>query len=384
MLLSNIYENNESNFPNDSWNNSRTSNRNVNEFGHKSISSKQQKKHNIETMHHLLNDCTDYSLAQIEPSNKFTGGTWINYLDFKKYFSHILFIYDPRKFKNVLNLDNNWIYNYDCFEVNHDYSIIYLSHDNYFEQYNQDRNFQSSTLLIFEPNNGENEKSNEVDYYINLDLVESSSGRKINETITLSNFYSITNLENLDIHKSYFLIMKSNLCPFGFNLKIISDFNIDNINYNTYLKKFGNYRFQKFTLEYSIIEKNKNYLLAKFSLKITINSKFKIIINHSDKMLKNYIEIFLIYGKASHKKRKIAFNNLDILTIDPLSDDMHYFVFLINPPYNIKEGSIDIEFVYSTENFVLEPIYYIEPYKITDSFSINKYGVIFKEIITVI
>jgi hypothetical protein len=219
---------------------------------------------------------------------------------------------------------------------------------------------------------------------VNFDIIDSSTGKTFQETIHLSNFYSNIYLENLAKNKNYFLVLKSYLCPFGFNLKIMSDFNMDLINYNTYLKKFANYQIKKFVMEHLNIEKNKNYILAKFSLKVSERTRFKILINHTDSVAKNYIEIFLLYGKTCYKKRKIAFNNLEISTVEPLENDIYYFVFIINPPYNIKEDSFEIEFVHNNEKLVLETLEYMEPYRLFDRISINKYGVIFKEQITVI
>lgn len=334
-------------------------------------------------MHQLLGDNTDYSLTNKEPTTKFQGGTWVNFNDFKKYFNSCLYFYNEKKFRNILNLDNNWVYNYDCYEFNYDFSIVYLHTDNSDHKFIQDEKFQYSTLIVFEPNNGETERPIDVTYYINFDLIDSSTGKTVQDTIHLNNFFSNIYLENLAKNKNYFMVLKSYLCPFGFNLKIMSDFNLEYINYNKYLKKFANYQSQKFTLEHLNIEKNKNYLLAKFSLKLSERTRFKILVNHSDSLAKDYIEVYLLYGKFSYKKRRIGFNNMEIFTVEPIEDDLHYFVFLINPPYNIKEDSFEIEFIHNTENFKLETLEYIEPYKLFDRISFNKYGVIFKEQITV-
>jgi len=342
-----------------------------------------RKKPIFETMHQLVNDNTDYSLPYKEPSSKFPGGTWVNYSDFKKFFNSCLFFYNPKKFRNILNLDNNWIYNHDCYEFNYDFSIIYLYIDNSLKHIIEDERIEFSTMIVFEANNGLTDTSIDVTYYVNFDLVDSSTGKPVQETIHLNNFYSNVYLENMDKKKKYFLVLKSFLCPFGFNMKLMSDFNMDNINFNSYLKKFGNFHSKKFNLEHMVIEKNKNYLLVKFSLKVTETTRFKIIISHPDSLSKNYIEIFLLYGKSSYKIRKIAFNNQEVFTLEPIPNDLHYFVFLINPPYNIRENSMEIEFLHTSENFILETLEYIEPYKLEDRFVMNKYGILFKEQVTV-
>lgn len=385
ILLSNIEENVESHYNNESHSNSPNSRNNASElYFNKSSSKKKKNQPNIETMHQLLGDHTDYSLSHKEPVSNFSGGSWINYNDFKKYFNSCLFFYDEKKFRNVLNLDNNWIYNYDCYEFNYDFSIIYLHTDNSIQQLINDENYHFSTLIVFEPNNGITGRPIDTTYYINFDVIDSSTGKTVQDTIHLNNFYSNIYLENLAKNKNYFLVVKSYLCPFGFNLKIMSDFNMDFINYNNYLRKFANYQSQKFNLEHLNIEKNKNYLLAKFSLGVFERTRFKILINHTDSLAKNCIEIFLLYGKSCFKTRKIGFNNLEIFTIDPIEDDLHYFVFLINPPYNIEKNNFEIEFMYNIDKFKLETLEYIEPYRIIDKITVNKYGVIFKEQITVI
>jgi len=353
---------------------------------HNNASHRQRKKPQqiVETMHQLLNDKTDYSGEHKEPVANFPGGDWLNYNEFKKYFNSCLFFYNEKKFRNILNLDNNWFYQYDCYEFNFDFSIIYLYTDNTLQQFIQDENFLFSTLIVFEPNNGDTERAIDVTYYINFDLIDSSTGKAVQESINLSSFYSNIYLENLSKNQNYFLVLKSYLCPFGFNLKIMSDFNMDVINYNAYLKKFANYQSQKFTLEHLNIEKNSNYLLAKFSLKVHEKTRFKILIDYSDKLAKNYIEINLLYGKNSYRKRKIGFNSLEIFSVEPIEDDLHYFTFMINAPFNIKEDHFNIEFIHNTDKFLLETLEYIEPYKLNDKICFNKYGVIFKEQITVL
>lgn len=387
ILLSPVEENLESHYNYNNHNsrsNSPTSQNNASElYFNKSPSKRKKTQQSHETMHQLLGDKTDYSVANKDPITKFPGGVWVFYNDFKKFFNTSLFFYNEKKFRNILNLDNNWFYQYDCYEFNFDFSIVYFYTDNSLQQLIEDKKFQFSTLIVFEPNNGDTEKQIDVNYYINFDLIDSSSGKNVQDTIHLSNFYSNIYLENLAKNKNYFLVLKSYLCPFGFNLKIMSDFNMDPINYNAYLKKFANYHFQKFILEHLNIEKNKNYLLAKFSLKVFERTRFKVLIEHSDTLAKNNIEIYLLYGKKSYRKRMIGFNNMEIFTIEPIEDDLHYFVFMINAPFNIKEDNFSVEFLHNTEKFELETLEYIEPYKLCDKIFANKYGVIFKEQITV-
>lgn len=345
-----------------------------------------KKKINSETMHTLLNDYTDYSTQALEPiMNSKGSGVWLNYPEFKKYFNSCVFFFNPKMFKNILNLDNNWNYNYDCYEFNYNFSIIYLHLDDADIPNHFFKNNLSSLFIVFEPNDSNCENTLEIDYYADFDLVDSSTGKIIREKIHLTNFYSNIFIEEMDCRKSYFLILKSFMTPFGFNLTLFSDHNMEYMNYDTYIKNFANFVSQKFNMDYLLIEKNKNYLLGKFSIKSCEQVKFKINIGIDDSLAKNYIEIYLIYGKNSSKIKKITFNSLTLFSIEPLANnEPYYLVIVINPPFNIKEGSFILEFFYDKQNVEIQLIEYMEPYKIFEKFMPNKYGVLFKETITVI
>ena len=347
---------------------------------------KKKKNTSYENIHDLLNDKTQYLDTAKEPLSKYTGGQWLNYLDFKKFFNTCIFFYNPKKFKNILILDNNWIYNLDCYEIKQDFSVMYLTYDNINTKSPNAsyavNNTKSSLMLIFEPNNGKSENPIEINFYLNFDLIESSTGIKIQENIKFDEFFSVFYLNNLENDKNYFLMLKSFICPFGFNFTILSDHNVDCMSFNLYMKKFCKYDSQKFELEHKVIEKNKNLLLAKFSLKIEENTRMKVNIYHPDKLLMNYFDVFLVFGL--NNKKKIFFNNSEFFSIDPLKEeDLYYMIILANPPFIMNENNFTVEFLYNVENIKIENIEFIEPFKLHDRFSMNKYGIIFKENVTV-
>lgn len=335
-----------------------------------------------ETMHNLLEIKTDYNKSTIkEPLAKFQGnGTWMNLYELKNIFNNYLIFYDPNNFRNNLNINNNWIYNYNSYEFNFDYAIIYLNNKNNIE------NNETLTMIIFEPNSGIKEICNELNYYISIDIVEAETA-KLKENLKLTNFFGNYLLENLDKEKNYFLIIRSFLTPFGFNLNIFSDFNnIEYMNYNNYLEKIGNFSSNKFSIEHFNIEKNKNYLLAKFSLKTLDKklTKMKINLKHKENIITNQIEIFLIKGNDNESSKKISFNCIDLFTIKPLPEgEEYYFIFMIKPLFDVIKNELEIEFLYSNEKINLKVIENLEPFKICDENNFDKKGNVFKEIMIV-
>ena len=352
----------------------------------------------------------NYNLEQyengVEPLVKYNGGTWLNYQDFKKTFNFFILLHNPKSFKNYLNCDNTWVFNNDMFETNGFYSVIYLNNflnlnsfknnntEDEYEYCDSDdlinvkkekisENIKSNLLILFESNYTKddiNQDLEEVFFYANFDLIE-STGKLLQNNIILSKFYSTFFNENLEKDKNYFLLMKSFVCPFGYSFSVYSDHAIDHMDYAMYLKKFYNFHSKNFKIDHIKLEKNKTCLISKFKIKLIEKTFFKINLNHSDKLAKKFIEMFLYFGNNSGVKKKINFDLDEKILFDPLQDedDEYILVILMNPPYNINENSLDINILYDKDSAKIDLIDMVDPYYIYDCIKADKYGIIFKE-----
>lgn len=336
----------------------------------------------------------------VEPFNNYNGGTWMPLIDFKKNFNSYILLHSQKSFKNFMNCDNLWHNNSDCFEYNESTAVIYLNNfsmekENLEENNNEkmeneialnlddlSNSKNNSLLILFEPNitsDIEIPQFFDLLQYINFDLID-SYGNEIQANIFLSKFHSCYFNDKLDKEKNYFILMKSFVCPFGFNFSIYSDHVIDKMDYGTYLKKFNNFQNKIFKIEHPSFEKNSYSLIAKFKVKLVEKTYFRLKLIHEDKMLKKFVEVWLHFGKNSQIKKRLNFDLNEKILFDPLeNNDEYIFAFLINPAYSTNEGLLDIDFSYDNDSTVIEQIEQMDPFVISDRVKYDKYGIIFKE-----
>lgn len=355
----------------------------------------------------------DHNLEQfensIEPLAKYNGGNWLNYSEFKKYFNFFILLHHPKSFKCQNSCDNLWSYNNDCYEYNKNTSVIFLN--NLSEKFNENLNDEGETdvnnfenkeilntkrermmqqkkstlLILFEPNhtNFKSAELEELFYYANFDLID-SYGKEIQNNIILSKFYSTYLNENLEKEKNYFLILKSFVCPFGFNFSVYSDHACDSIDYGTYLKKFYSFENKVFKIDHTAFQRNKTSLIAKFKIKLIEKTYFKINLDYSDKLSKKFMEIYLFFGRSTQNKKRINFDLNEKILFEPLpGQDEFILALVVNPPYVINSNSIEVDFYYDRSNAKIELLDTYEPFKLYDRIKANKYGIVFKEFIFV-
>jgi hypothetical protein len=385
---------------------------NVDEIKDKKAKNTNNKKGNTWSRE-IYMDIINHNLVQyensIEPLVKFNGGSWLNYSEFKKYFNYFILLHHPRSFKHQLSCDNLWIYNNDCYEYNKNTSVIFLNNlsENFKEDindgeiesndaYNKDisnakrekmiQHKKSTLLIFFEPNNNEIKKSKETEdffYFVNFDLID-SYGREVHSNIILSKFYSTYLNENLEKEKNYFLILKSFVCPFGFNFNVYSDHACDNIDYGTYLKKFYGFVNKDIKIDHTAFERNKTSLIGKFKIKLIEKTYIMINLKYPDKLSKKFIEIYLYFGRSTQNKKRINFDLNEKILFEPLPwEDEYILAIVINPPYVINSNSLEIDFYYDKPTAKITLVETYEPLKLYDRIKANKYGIVFREYIFV-
>jgi len=371
------------------------------------ISKKKGDKWSREIYLNIINHNFEQFETYVEPLMKYSGGNWINYSEFKKYFNFFILLHHPKSFKYQTNCDNLWINTNDSFEYNKKTSVLFLnnlyvkptnllneeSKDSIEKDDNQNFNFEqerfehkkSTLLILFEPNNcfTKINEAGELFFYANFDLID-SFGKEIQRNIILSNFYSSYFNENLDREKNYFLLLKSFICPYGFNFTIFSDHACDCMDYGTYLKKFFSYENKTFKIDHPSFERNKTSLIAKFKIKLKEKTYFKINLNHPDKLSKKFIEIYLYFGMLSQNKKRINFDLNEKILFDPLDNDDYILSIVINPPYVLNSNTLEVDFYFDKNSTAINLLEISEPFKLYDRIKTNKYGIVFKEFIFVI
>ncbi len=372
----------------------------------------------------------------IEPFNDYNGGVWMPFLDFKKSFNNYILLHSQKSFKYYLNCDNLWRNTSDCFEYDEKNAVIYLNNfviekekqkffeKNEYEEINNNTNNKNrnknninfnnniinsdiksqvqsqpqspknkieiegqnskfnSLLVLFEPNNTSDlqiPQFFDLLQYIQFDLID-SYGNEIQKNIFLSKFYSCYFNDKLEKDRNYFLLLRSFVCPFGFNFSVFSDHVSDKMDYGTYLKKFNKFHSKTFKIEHSSLDKNSFSLIAKFKVKLLEKTYFRLKLDHEDKMLKKFVEIWLHFGKNSQIKKRLNFDLNEKILFDPLdNNDEYLFAFIVNPAYSTSEGNFDIDFCFDRESTSIELIEQIEPFVIYDKVKYDKYGIIFQE-----
>jgi len=337
----------------------------------------------------MINHNLEQYENSVEPLTKYNGGNWLNYTEFKKIFNYFLLLHHPRSFKYQIHCDNLWIFCNDSYEYNKNTSVIFLNNLSENLDINSKSEIinkkKSSLLIVFEPNSTLNKgiEFEDLFFYANFDLID-SLGKEVQSNIILSKFYSTYLNENLDHEKNYFLLLKSFVCPFGFNFSVFSDHACDCLDYGSYLKKFFGFENKIIKIEHPAFEKNKTSLIGKFRIKLLEKTYFKINLNHPDKFSKKFMELYLYFGKNSQNKKRINFDFNEKILFDQIPDDEEYIlVLVIYPPYVVNTNTIEVDFHFDVATTKIDLLEIYEPFKLYDRIKANKYGIVFKEFLFV-
>ena len=89
------------------------------------------------------------------------------------------------------------------------------------------------------------------------------------EDIQLNNITRSLQYDYLEFDKEYFLIIKGGLFPLGYHISIFCDHLIENMSYNTYLKRFYGHSSIVYKLDHPNLEKNKMYVMMRLSINVS-------------------------------------------------------------------------------------------------------------------
>jgi hypothetical protein len=348
--------------------------------------------------------------------NNIRKGTWMRNEVFQNCFNNFILFKNMNKFKYNLNIDNIW-YNYekDIFEENENSKIIYLikeeNEENNKEKNNNNILEEKELYIIFEPNSEKNTKSvsgelpyqkneetkigykfNEINYFVKLTIYEVTESKIINKIkdLTLKNYYSVYNIDISTSKESkyFFINMKSNICPFGFNIQFLSNYyKLENYSYPQFLIEYKNYSEKKINIMHPILPKGNFYLIKTFKIeykKEDDEKKNKIVnfttnfINYDDNIVKNNIDVVLI-NPITNKKVKIYYKKL--FNIDFNISSYYRVELSVIPPYNVSEKNFEYIVLYNNPNINIEVFENIYPFYIRQKYIPNKHNIILNELI---
>ena len=374
--------------------------------------------------HFLFNEFEEKSANFNEELNKIVEtnipGTWMRFENFKECFDNFILFKNMEEFKNQISIDNIW-YNYDkdIFEEKEASRIIHLTkiENNNISLKNNENTIclqESELYIIFEPNSEKNKKSvsselpyetneetkkgnkfNDIVYTITIIIYEIDNASKkasLLNTYSMNNYFSILNINLSKISKNaetkeYFINLQGGLCPFGYNLQILSNvYNIENYSYNQFLCDFKNFKEKKINIMHPTLPKSKFFLLKTFILEFKsddekANKTVKFMTNFSgydDNIIKNNIDVVLI-NSINNKKIKIYYKKLFEINFD--SCEKYRVELSIIPPGNIPEKNFEYILLYDNPNINIEIFDNIFPFYIRQKFIPNKHHIVFNELL---
>jgi hypothetical protein len=272
----------------------------------------------------LINNNIDQYFLQRDPIAREEDGTWVDIGEIKGMFNLFAVLSSPKAFKNVLYCDNNWqYYSNDILELKEEYEVFGINSLN--EINTSDETAKSTLLINFQPNteiNPHNIFNYNLNFYLTFDLIN-AAGDVIKQDITLNKFFQSYIMIDLDKNESYYLIMKGHFAPFGFFLQFFANnHQIENMTFNNYLKKAQNYQVLNYKLDHINLEKNKFYLLSRYSISLNELTKVRFTLRYPDKFAKQCVELFL--NTNNYGKKRITFDEL--ITLHPLDMFDNYYV----------------------------------------------------------
>ena len=182
--------------------------------------------------------------------------------------------------------------------------------------------------------------------------------------------------------------MKSNICPFGFNIQFLSNYyKLENYSYPQFLIEYKNYSEKKINIMHPILPKGNFYLKKTFKIeykKEDDEKKNKIVnfttnfINYDDNIVKNNIDVVLI-NPITNKKVKIYYKKL--FNIDFNISSYYRVELSVIPPYNVSEKNFEYIVLYNNPNINIEVFENIYPFYIRQKYIPNKHNIILNELI---
>lgn len=217
----------------------------------------------------LLHNNIDIYNDPKEPLKRIPGH-WINYSEFSNLMNNYIILHNTKYYKNSLVIDNNW-YNFknEIYEPNFDNKVFLLSppSDTSYNNNCKTNEDKKSLLIVFEPNYSRNKNFSNIGSYITIQIIN-KNGEEATDEICLKDHFSTMQLDILEPNRKYYLLIKDEVTPLGYNLTLYSDYDIEAINTLTFLKnekKMIDYNFKN---EHPPIKANSFYLLMKLKLEV--------------------------------------------------------------------------------------------------------------------
>ena len=221
-------------------------------------------------------------IYQIEnPLTERGDGSWISYEEFSHKFNSLIVYHNPRTYLNSLTVDLNW-YDYfnDVYDLNSNFEVIHLTPIyNNLQYYSNTKinNSKSALLIIIEFNSSKDSVWDDLNCYLIIDLVD-KNGCTIYKNKIFNKSFNTFQFDDLVSTEEYFIKVQNGLMPFGFVYTIHSDFEIEKLSYNNYLKERFNYNIMSFKNEHGVIAEKSFYSFDKLVIKVIIQFKLLIII----------------------------------------------------------------------------------------------------------
>ena len=258
----------------------------------------------------------DHNIEQFDyekdPVIRQNGGVWIYYPEFKSYFNRFIILHNPNKiYKGQIISENPWNdWQNDLFEPNEENEVFVLNKNEHYNIFDND----SSMLILFQPNSEKTFNHYEkIKSYVCFDIIDSDQNVIHNELI-MKSFFCTFHSTSLKTNKDYFIITKGASVPFGYFLQIFAEsHSVSRMSHNTYLKK--KHGFQSFfsKIDHPTLDKNKLYILFRFSVKTPNNFKdllsVKFYIKYPDKYSKRYFKL-VCYENTMTNKKVFNFNEM--------------------------------------------------------------------------
>ncbi|KAM3133078.1 hypothetical protein pb186bvf_014795 [Paramecium bursaria] len=332
-----------------------------------------------------LEDFSAVANAQ-EPIQRGEGGFWIHEKEFLQIFDSIQISYDPRRLNTQavqvpINPDSDFA-TYDNLEM------LIVQRDQ-----EQDENHQVQFLFGFQ-----------AKYSSNIDLNRQIKPFAMLQRYDLETFESIKDYKILNQSVSSQMVLLDNknhvfrlniYSPLNFTLWLSSSNKIQTLSIAEYLIDLEGYQTKSFTVDYPACESGKYFVFFRFKIQINSNKDTGSFVykvkSTNDNSLLRYLKLKIIeippvgnplMLQTIEGVHKNLFESESIINgtqrFNLKSGVQHYFILEGIPPYNVAEGSFEMDFL-TNSDVQIQQIEQVEPMRYSDKYTPTKYGIIFRE-----
>ena len=370
----------------------------------------------------LINNNTEQFNESVSPITR-SDGYWIESNIFFNSFNKFIVLYNPSKYNTVFNWDNYWTDTSDILTPKDENSVLYLKKITQPKIENtianakdkKDKNEHQPVeeivikneipcnyiVIMYEAISDKNNKLRNLPFKVNFRFIKKDEKYENGKIVKIDSFYGSERIDGLNEDSEYFLIFEGGVFPEGFFIKVISDFSISPLNYQTFLANHQGFNKQTFHVEHNALQKNEIYVILRVSILNEARSKFMIISNNTkDKYSNDFIKINICDITNRNTKKNVEFK-----TFFELNPGEYMLVMTINPIYVLDANSYDVDILSYSDisnsimmdvsqtntavpgeqnkplGLTMEQIEMVAPYEIIDNYHHNKNNILFKEFI---